>query len=105
MAVQVSSAQAMAARRCVPTYSTAERRPHHIVVLELEILVKDSRVELYFAVELVADLLPVRCWLGHGYRDIMARLKVGMLCLNEAGCCRAVCAGALASAEAARHHT
>ena len=51
----------------VPTYSTAVRRPHHIVVLELEVLVKDSLVKLHFPVELVADLLPVGCWLGHGW--------------------------------------
>ena len=57
---------------CVPTYCAAVRSPHHIVVLELEVLVEHGRVQLDLAVELVADLLPVGGWLRHGYRPIMA---------------------------------
>ena len=56
----------------VPTYCAAVRSPHHIVVLELEVLVEHGRVQLDLAVELVADLLPVGGWLRHGYRTVMA---------------------------------
>jgi hypothetical protein len=58
---------------CIPTYCAAVGRAHDIVLIELKVLVKHGRVELHFAVELVADLLPVGGWLRHGYRDIMAR--------------------------------
>ena len=57
--------------RCVPTYSTAVRGPRHIVVLKLEVRVKHSRVQLDFAVELVAHLFPVGGWLRHAYRPSM----------------------------------
>lgn len=62
---QCRYAQSMAGKRDIPTYSTAIRRPHHMVVLELEVLVEDGLVELDFSVEFVADLFPVGCWLGH----------------------------------------
>lgn len=62
---QCRYAQSMAGKRDIPTYSTAIRRPHHMVVLELEVLVEDGLIELDFSVELVADLFPVGCWLGH----------------------------------------
>jgi hypothetical protein len=59
----------------VPTYCAAVWGAHHVVLVELEVLVEDGRVELHFAVEFVADLLPVGGWLRHGdrYRAIMAR--------------------------------
>ena len=63
-------AQSTASQRDVPTYSTAIRRPHHIVVLELEVLVKHGLVELHFSVEFVADFFPVGCWLGHGWSQL-----------------------------------
>jgi hypothetical protein len=40
-----------------------------VIVLELEILVKDGRVELDLAIELVAELFPVR----RGLRHVMRR--------------------------------
>src|SRR5690242_19997380 len=57
---------------CVPTYCAAVRGPHHVVVLELEVLVEHGRVQLDLAVQLVADLLPVGGWLRHSYRPVMA---------------------------------
>lgn len=65
----------MAGYGCIPTYCAAVWRADHIVVLELEVLVEHGRVQLYFAVELVADLFPVGGWLRHGYRGIMARWR------------------------------
>lgn len=62
--------------RRVPTYSTAIRRPHHIVVLELKVRVEHGGIELHLPIEFIADLFPVGCWLRHGYRDIMARSHV-----------------------------
>jgi hypothetical protein len=47
------------------------------VLVELQVLVEDGRVELHLAVELVAYLFPIRGWLRHGYRDIMARCCKG----------------------------
>jgi hypothetical protein len=60
---------------CVPTYCAAVWSAHHIVLVELEVLVEDGRVELHLAVELVAHLFPVGGWLRHGdgYPAIMAR--------------------------------
>lgn len=54
------------------TYSAAVRSPHHVVVLELQVLVEDVRVQLHLAVELIAHLLPVGCGLGHGDGDSSA---------------------------------
>lgn len=51
---------------CIPTYSTAVRRPNNIVLVELQVLIKDGRVQLHLAVELVAHLFPVGSGLGHG---------------------------------------
>ena len=47
----------------VHTYSAAIGSPRDYVVLELEVRVEDGGVELCFAVEAVADTLPVRGWL------------------------------------------
>lgn len=47
------------------TYSTAVRSPHYVVLIELEILVEDVLIQLDFAVEFVANLLPVGSGLGH----------------------------------------
>ena len=73
MAGAVSSARPRAGHGRIPTYCAAVRGAHHVVVLELEVLVEDGRVELHLAVVLVAHLLPVGGWLRHGYRGIMAR--------------------------------
>jgi len=67
----------------IPTYCAAVWGAHHVVLVELEVRVKDGRVELHFAIELVAHLLPVGGWLRHGnfYRAIMTRSQVvAMLC-------------------------
>jgi len=56
-----------------PTYSTTVRSPDYFVVLQFEILVKHGGIQLDFAVELVAHLLPVGSGFRHGYsRGIMA---------------------------------
>ena len=47
----------------VPTYSAAVWSSTDDVVIKLKIRIEDVGVELYLAVELVADLLPV----GHGF--------------------------------------
>lgn len=64
------------------TYSTAVRSPHYIALVELEIRVEDTRVELYFPVELVADSLPVGRRLGHVQRRIV------MGCASDVWRCR-----------------
>jgi hypothetical protein len=53
-------------RGCIPTYCAAVWGAHHVVLVELEVLVEDGRVELHLSVELVAHLLPVGGWLRHG---------------------------------------
>ena len=47
------------------TYSAAIWSPRHIVILKLEILVENSCVELDLAIDLVAELLPIRRGLRH----------------------------------------
>ena len=43
-----------------PTYSTTEGSAGYLVVLKFEVLVEDGCIELDFAVEAVANALPVR---------------------------------------------
>jgi hypothetical protein len=67
----------------IPTYCAAVWGAHHAVLVELEVRIEDGRVELHFAIKLVAHLLPVGGWLRHGncYRAIMSRSQViAMLC-------------------------
>ena len=52
----------------MPTYSTTVRSSSDDIVLDLQVPVEDRCVELGFAVEAVADALPVGGWLRH-YRD------------------------------------
>lgn len=49
----------------MPTYSTTVRSSSDDIVLNLEVRVEDRCVELRFAVEPVADALPIGGWLGH----------------------------------------
>ena len=63
------------------TYSAAVRSPYNVVVLKLEILVENGRVELDFAVELVAELLPVR----RGLRHVMRRGVSWTTCRGSCG--------------------
>ena len=55
----------------VHTYSTAVRGPHHIVVLELKILIEHIRVELDLAIEPVANLFPIGRRLRHFSRSAL----------------------------------
>lgn len=57
-------------RAVVPTYSTTVGSAGDDVVLKLEVGVEDGGVELCFAVEAVADALPVGCCFGHGHYSI-----------------------------------
>jgi hypothetical protein len=59
------------------TYSSAVRSSDHEVVLELEILVEDGGVQLDFAVEAAANLLPVGCRFGHYRGSIVREEQVG----------------------------
>jgi len=45
---------------CAAVRSTAEK-----VILKVEVLVKDRRVELHFAIELITNSFPVCSRLGH----------------------------------------
>lgn len=49
----------------VPTYSTTVRSSSDDIVLDLQVWIKHRSVELGFAVEAVANALPVCGWLGH----------------------------------------
>jgi hypothetical protein len=76
-------------RGCIPTYCAAVWGAHHFVLVELEVLVEDGRVELHFAVELVAHLLPVGGWLRHGDCGIAILLSwhgIGSLHVIDASC-------------------
>jgi len=46
--------------KCAAVWSTAEK-----VVLKLEVLVENRRVELHFAIELITNSFPVCSRLGH----------------------------------------
>ncbi len=52
-------------RSRIPTSGSSIGRSRDEVILEFQIVVKNSRVQLYLSKEALADFLPVGCWVGH----------------------------------------
>ena len=69
----------------MPTYSTTVRSSSDDIVLDLQVRVEDRCVELGFAVEAVADALPIGGGLGHCRDSSMHAHVTGVWCCCEEG--------------------